>query len=52
MDGQIDSLTVQEGDFVQQGEPLAVVTSGRVLASGSSLTSELLKEYERSEMHY
>ena len=49
MDGQIDSLTVQEGDFVQQGEPLAVVTSGRVLASGSSLTSELLKEYERQK---
>jgi len=49
MEGQIDSLAVQEGDYVQQGDPLAVVESGRVLTSGTSLTSELLKEYERQK---
>lgn len=44
--GEIDSLVVQEGDRVKQGQSLVVIKATRMLADGSTLTAELLKEYE------
>jgi len=44
--GIVYSLLVQEGEMVQESQPLATIKSTRVMADGGSLSSELLAESE------
>lgn len=44
--GQIKQILVQEGDSVQEGQPLIVIDGDRTLADGGRLESRLLDEFE------
>lgn len=44
--GQVRQILVQEGEMVQEGQPLIVIDGDRTLADGDRLESRLLEEFE------
>ena len=44
--GIIESILVNEGDYVTEHQPLVIINGDRTLASGDNLETQLLDEYE------